>query len=256
MNAERPKENGLPAYTLRVSPRARRLRLELSPRHGLMVVVPRGVPARVADELVARHGEWIRRARARLAARAAEWEERRPATRPVAPEQVELRATGTVWCVAYEERPVPGNLAPVRLWEDGTGGRVLRISHGRPAAPEKIAAELREWLRRRAEAELLPELERLMAATGLRAAAVRVAFQRSRWGSCSRDGLVSLNAKLLFLPPELVRYVLLHELCHLRHLDHSPDFYAELERVEPRLNELRRQLRRAGAWVPAWCEPG
>ena len=66
---------------------------------------------------------------------------------------------------------------------------------------------------------------------------------------------MSLNQTLLFLPPRLVRYVLLHELCHTLRHDHSPAFWAELRRREPMCEELRREARAAGQYVPAWARP-
>src|SRR3990172_3665456 len=78
--------------------------------------------------------------------------------------------------------------------------------------------------------------------------------QKTRWGSCSRDGTISLNAKLLFLSPETVNYVMIHELCHRVELNHSPRFWRLVERHCPdfrRINAQRRDLWKA---VPHWAE--
>jgi len=76
--------------------------------------------------------------------------------------------------------------------------------------------------------------------------------QRTRWGSCSTRGTITLNVCLLFQPPEVVRYLYLHELTHLRHMNHSARFWAAVGRLEPAWRELDAQLARGWQRVPAW----
>lgn len=66
---------------------------------------------------------------------------------------------------------------------------------------------------------------------------------RSRWGSCSERGNLNFNYRIAFLPPALADYVVVHELCHLVHFNHSADFWREVERTVPNWRALRRQLR-------------
>lgn len=70
--------------------------------------------------------------------------------------------------------------------------------------------------------------------------------QKTRWGSCSSDGNLNFNCRLLFLPPELVDYVVVHELAHRRHMNHSPEFWQEVERYLPDYKERRARLRQYG----------
>ena len=74
----------------------------------------------------------------------------------------------------------------------------------------------------------------------------------ARWASCSASGTISLNRSLLFLPAALVDYVLLHELCHLRELNHSPRFWKLLEAAMPGSSALRVEMRGAWRFVPSW----
>ena len=76
---------------------------------------------------------------------------------------------------------------------------------------------LKEWLTDKAEERLIPWLKRISDEIGLSYSAVLIRQRQTRWGSCSARRLISLNARLLFLPPELVTYVLVHELCHTKH---------------------------------------
>ena len=78
--------------------------------------------------------------------------------------------------------------------------------------------------------------------------------QRTLWGSYSSSGTLSLNYKLLFLPPELVDYVVLHELAHTRHMDHSRAFWRLLDKMIPGARDLDDQVNDAATLVPRWLE--
>ena len=71
--------------------------------------------------------------------------------------------------------------------------------------------------------------------------------QKTRWGSCSSRGTLSFNWKLMLAPPEILDYVIVHELCHLTHMNHSPAFWALVASVLPDYRERRRWLRENGA---------
>lgn len=67
--------------------------------------------------------------------------------------------------------------------------------------------------------------------------------QRTRWGSCSSDGNLNFNCRLLYMPLELVDYVVIHELAHRRHMNHSADFWNEVEKYLPDYKERRERLK-------------
>lgn len=79
---------------------------------------------------------------------------------------------------------------------------------------------------------------------------VRIRNQRRRWGSCSSDGVLRFNWRLAMLDPSLTEYVVVHELAHLTHMNHSPDFWGLVEEHLPDVKERRRMLREAGAGLP------
>lgn len=115
----------------------------------------------------------------------------------------------------------------------------------RLARPRHAAADTSE-ARRRARAELPPLLLALAAAHGIEVSRVTIRDQRSRWGSCSRRGTITLNWRLVLVPDFVREYVMLHELMHRRELNHSPRFWRLVAAVCPRLVEARRWLRTEG----------
>ena len=117
--------------------------------------------------------------------------------------------------------------------------RIVRRRRRRtlPETPEVAAL-------RKAAGEYLPvRLAQLAAEHGFSYNSVRIKHNVSNWGSCSSKGNINLNLNLMRVPEELRDYVMLHELCHLRHMNHGPEFHALLESLCPDHLELRRRLR-------------
>ncbi len=101
-----------------------------------------------------------------------------------------------------------------------------------------------EALRAEAKAWLVPRLALLASEHGFSYNKVFIKNNVSNWGSCSTKGNINLNMQLMRLPEELRDYVMLHELCHLKQLNHGPEFHALLDSLcGGREKELRRQLR-------------
>jgi predicted metal-dependent hydrolase len=112
-------------------------------------------------------------------------------------------------------------------------------------AARRPAGEIRA-LRARAAKELPPQLLALAAAHGLTIARVTIRDQRSRWGSCSPNGHIALNFRLLLMPAEVREYVLIHELMHLKQANHSRRFWRLVEAACPRFRDAEHWLRRHG----------
>lgn len=245
MSSPYPTE-GLPAYTVRVSRRARRVRLTVSARDGLVVVLPRESDRRRVPALLREHAAWIERALGRTQERRAHLAAAAVTPLPV---RIELPAVGLAFDVEYW--PVAAD-ASARVTE-----RAGALSVNVPVGDDEAArAALRRWLSRAAKAHLVPMLEEISSCEGLPFSHATVRAQRSRWGSCSRAGAISLNRSLLFLTPEMTRCVMVHELVHTLRHDHSLLFWALLRERVPAIDTLRRELRQAWRRVPAWAEEG
>ncbi len=234
--------NPLPDHVVRESTRAKHVHLRVSARAGLEVVVPVGFDRRHVPALLREKAAWIDRA-LREVDRARELAIPDSVEEP--PERVVLRAIGETWTVDLGS----AERASVSVRECGDGrlcieGWVSDRAAWRPA--------LRRWVMRKARRHLGPWLESEAAALGVRFKRVSIRSPKSRWGSFSQGGTVSLNAQLLFLPPELVRYVLVHELCHATHPDHSSQFWRLVERRVPDAQALRSTLRDGWQLVPDW----
>ena len=105
---------------------------------------------------------------------------------------------------------------------------------------------------RAAAQRLAPKLMHLARDMKHQVAKVAIRCQRTRWGSCSSRGTVSLNCSLLFLRDEVVRYLFVHELTHLRHMNHSLKFWRAVEAQEPQFRLLDAELLAGWRTVPEW----
>jgi len=235
-----PAEIARAPLRVRESRRARRLTLRMLPPHTLELVVPRGTRAAEVTAFVNANRQWIEAARSELAAS-------RPVRTEGLPTRIEFRAIGASWQVQYLHEP---QSRPSYHGQDG----VLKV-RTRDANHRGAAAVLRDWLLDQADYHLAPWLLRESTVVGRRPTHVQVRLQRTRWGSCSSSGTVSVNAALLFVEPPLARYLFIHELCHLLALNHSRKFWAAVGRFEPDYESLDRRLTEAWTEIPLWAHP-
>ena len=120
-------------------------------------------------------------------------------------------------------------------------GTVLRVSTA-SLGEDELRALIEHWYRREAADWLAGRVEHYSPRLGVRPSRVTIRGQRSRWGSCSARGAVSLNWRLMMVPAALADYVVVHELCHLRHMNHSPRFWAMVGSIVPDYRHRRRSL--------------
>lgn len=234
---------GLPPYRVRRSRRARRAHLVVTPEQGLVVVVPMNVSLRRVPDIIASRRDWIERSLARCAPDRARFLAREQL--PLLPSMIDLLAIGKLHFVEYARSQDSRSVARVRDQS--------KVVVSGPLDEEAQRQALLRWLARTARTNLVSWLEQLAAEQELEITRVSIRSQRARWGSCSADGVVSLNQNLLFLPRRLVRLVLVHELCHRIELNHSDRFWRHLAAREPQLDSLTVELRSAAHLVPRWA---
>ena len=130
-----------------------------------------------------------------------------------------------------------------RIFLNPFTGRLFTLV-ARRRKPRKAPVNARvESLRAQAKKELPPRLAELAAQHGFKYNKVFIKNNISNWGSCSSLGNINLNLRLVELPSELQDYVMLHELCHLRYLNHGREFHALLESVCPGHRALAREMK-------------
>ena len=228
-----------PGWNVRISRRARRLSMRVFPGGRVEVVVPPGTGLPAIERFVSRHREWAER-------RAREFELLAPAGGQRCPGHIALALSGQRWAVEFE----PARRATALERDDG----VLTVRAPDDSA-RSVAPPLLRWLAGVAARELSQRLDETAQETGIDYARMHLRRQRTRWGSCSAAGTISLNMCLMFQRPAVVRYLLVHELCHRRQLNHSPRFWKLVESFEPGWRALDAELLRGWQHVPAWVFP-
>lgn len=229
--------DGEDAVVVRRSARARRLALKVFPHGAVELVAPLRAGERSIQKFLRSHAGWIAKARSHFRALHGD-------AGFAPPDEIVLAAIGERWTVEYASGAK--RLRAVTA----VGGGCLRVSG--PDNAQVHRQQLRAWLMARGRETLAPWLARVSTEVGLPYSGVTVRRQRSRWGSCSARHTISLNCALLFLEPELVRHLFLHELAHTRHLDHSRAFWRLVAQLDPEYETAERRLRAAWSGVPAW----
>ena len=227
-----------PGFSVRESKRARRLSIKVFPRGKVEVIVPRRTRAKDVRDFVEANREWIDQSRAAFA-------KELPPEPFVLPNRIELPAIGRSFCIRYERRK---DATSVRF---RSRGDVVTLS-GRTGDDKLCVAALKRWLASVAKKEFLPRLARLSTLTDNPFKSMHVRGQRTCWGSHSSSGTISINYCLLFLEPPLVRYLMIHELCHARHMNHSRRFWQRVGRFEPEYRRLDEALGASWKSIPAW----
>jgi predicted metal-dependent hydrolase len=209
-------------YSVRRSDRARRVRVVVDPHTGVEVVLPRRSPASAAPAAVAELRPWI---------------EQRLAAGQAVRDAVAARGAS----VPYLGRDLALAPRPGRTRVHRRGDELLV-----PADPQLARAAVERWYRRAARDEIGPRLDVAAGALGCSYTALTIRNQRTRWGSCSSSGALSFNWRLLLAPEAVLDYVVWHEACHLRVMDHSPRFWELVRDHCPDYPEHRRWLRHKG----------
>jgi predicted metal-dependent hydrolase len=228
-------------YDIRESARALNVTLKVNRTDGLVVVVPRHFDQELVPGIVSSRQEWITRQLARF--------ERRPGRFEVdwPPKRLELRGIERSLKVDYLERAC----SRIKIIQSGDE---LQLILPENTADNQLVDALTRWLKNTGREHLVSRAFTLANRYGFEFAKVVIRGQKTRWGSYSSHGTLSLNYKLLFLPSHLVTYVILHELVHTLYMDHSASFWRLLEQVDPMARQNDRDLRDGWRYLPAWLD--
>jgi len=235
----------IPAYTVVVNARSKHVRFRVTIDDGLVVVVPKGFDVDRVPQLLKEKRSWLERA-----LRHVEQQRRLQLAPDQRPTTISLPTLDQTWRLDWRLT----DEAELSLSE--ISPFALQIS-GPITDAGRWQSVLRQWLVGQAKKSLVPWAIDLSEEMRIPIQRVVIRCQKTRWGSYSSKGTVSLNAQLLFIPRRVTQYVLIHEICHAVHLNHSAAYWRLVRQWEPSADQLRSELREAGVHVPAWIRfPG
>jgi len=220
------------------SRRSKRLTLRVLPGGKILVSVPekmRGDVSKKAETFARENALWLKHALER------EKRRKRPPAKTLVEylrERPEISAFGKTFAIEIGRASVE----PFFVFRENSPVAVICLRDGNESS------DAEEILRRIAARVLSPRLRELSERCSVSAGKVTVRAQRSRWGSCSASGDISLNWRLILLPPELQDHVIFHELAHIRHMDHSGEFWDLLNSWDERTGAHNREL--SELWSP------
>lgn len=235
-----------PPYTIRRSLRAQKVFLQIIPKQGLEIVVPHKRKQINIDTLLNEKRQWIEKMLSQI-------QERLANPNGFAAEQpnsIECKALEETWKIIYQ--PIL-NTKKITLIANAHPEKTILLKGN----THNIALGHRiliKWLKKYAHLTLVPWLKNLSEMTGLIYHHTIIRGQSTLWGSCNAKKTISLNYKLLFLPRHIAQYVLLHELCHLKYLNHSKRFWQYLKTLDPHCMANRKALKAADHYLPLWLD--
>ncbi len=221
-------------YVVRRSARAKHLRITISAHSGVVVTMPARLPRYINPE------EFLREKQSWVLKHLEKVKFQPPSGAPL--------DDGAVLTIRGREHVL-------RTFEADAPRPVIELGRDtlRVYLPEEFDGDLRElvrgWIKERAGEVIRTEAESLAAEIGVHFKRLTIRDQRTKWGSCSKRGNLSFNWRLILFPPTVLRYVVIHELCHIRHFNHSPQFWALVEEHDPSYRRSVQWLKEHGANV-------
>lgn len=230
-----------PPFTFRRSARAKRLALRFHPDGGLEIVLPPRVSEKNGLAFLQSQREWVEKHYHRAGVKYAMDD----AERFALPPKIQFPAVNKTFPIDYRVIHTAK-----RITLHATNGRLSfygNVSDFKPCIHLMTA-----WIKSQAKVLLPQLLEEVSIECDLPYRKVGVRGQKTLWGSCNSHKDIQLNYKLLLLPALLVRYVMIHELCHTVHLNHSKSFWCLLEEYMPNYKKYLSMLKNADQLLPRW----
>ncbi len=221
-------------YSILRNRRARRVKLRVEIAQGLVVVIPWRFPAKEVPSILLENARWILRIL-----------DRQHTILDSAPALVSANGTVRLAGCAIPLKVEPTNSRRVSVALDAES---LHI-----ALPpfSNLNTVIEAWYRRHARTVFAEKVREWSLLIGVQPVKLKIGDPRSRWGSCSTRGTISLSWRLLLAPSEVMDYVIVHELCHMKQRNHSPHFWKLVESILPDLSARRLWLRENGTHLRA-----
>ncbi|WP_017091471.1 M48 family metallopeptidase [Vibrio splendidus] len=229
MSKHEPELIHTEGYSVLVERTSRRKTASIKVDEGeVIIVVPKLLERDKIDKLLASKHQWI-------VEKIAQYQTASPATMREYVSGESLPYLGR----NYRLKVLKGDLAPTKL----LNGRITVTVPDPSTQTHYIRRALTNWYKRHADKKIREKVRRYESLVGVETGVVRTKEFKSRWGSCTPYGDLEFNWVIVMAPNRVVDYVVVHELCHLIHHDHSPQFWKEVERVMPDYKEHKEWLR-------------
>ena len=204
-------------YTLKPSQRAKYIRIKLNSKGELSVTLPYTSSAKQAHRFIQSKSAWVAKQLSQLP---------EPHCRKV-PDYIDLKLLDERWVVSTED-----NQTKLLQLDFNEESKFVTFS-GHVQQADEFNHLLAQWLKQKARSIFNEMLESIAETHGFHYNRLSIRAQKTRWGSCSSSKNISLNCKLLFMPEKVVRYVMIHELCHTIQMNHSQAFWQLVEDCDP-----------------------
>ena len=227
-----------PLYSVKTSKRARHVNFKISISNGLEVTVPRIFNHDELPGILYEKRRWIEKHLnqvSKIKAKQAQISK---------PDMIVLPTIEETWQVNYEN-----HFCKPKLYEDNNF--ILNVI-GFDISDEISLYLIKKWLKQKARHHLCAKLLEVASEMQLEFNQVTIRDQKTRWGSCSSKKNINLNYKLLLLPDEIARYVMIHELVHTKHLNHSRRFWKLVSHFDSNHKMHDKALNRADELLPVW----
>ncbi|MEH6456285.1 MAG: SprT family zinc-dependent metalloprotease [Cocleimonas sp.] len=233
--------NGLQySYQIVHSKRAKYIRIKLSQQGDLSVTLPAFTKLNLAHEFIHSKRVWIEKNLSKVTAQATN----------TFPEFLDLKLLEESWKVVYSEKQDMGtqisSVTDLKLKQQFDQTIEIQGNPKQLNDSALVSKRLNQWCRKKAQKIFNVMLQDLAELHGFHYQRLSIRAQKTRWGSCSHQKNINLNCKLLFMPEEVVKYVMIHELCHTIEMNHSSRFWALVEECDPQYRAHKKQLKILG----------
>lgn len=228
-----------PPFSVKKSARARHVRLQATVQRGLELIVPMRFNHQEIPVILQDNKSWIEKQLATIQQTLSNLDAQ------ALPAEIHLPVPDQLWKIVY----LKTDQVNLRLFQRQSNELVLFGDINNKMQCKKL---LSRWVRKQACIHLPQRLAALSQKIQLPYCSVSIRNQRTRWGSCTAKKAINLNYKLVFLRPNLVEHILIHELCHTVHLNHSIKFWQLVARFDPAWRAHNREIKSADHHIPLW----
>ena len=234
MNEKLAEINWPPPYKIIKHRRARHVKMRASNQHGLEITVPYRFNLNEISSIIEEHKKWILNQLAKIQYQ----------SYLSLPEYISFPCIVKRWQIIYVASKMKYKMI------ERPGNELVLM--GDVQQMQLCIQYLNSWIKSQAKRILPVVFQQVSESIPLNYTEIKIREQKSRWGSCSASGKIHLNYKLIFLPTELIKHVIIHELCHTKQLNHSDKFWHLVAKYDLNWKENKSALRNANQYIPNW----